>query len=86
MILACHACGLWGHKYRGERIGHDQSILAGKGEWSTDIIKSQTLGLQWSRYGLQNGRDRGIRWNMCLCAFLKRQAHMGGSDDTDQTN
>lgn len=71
MILACHACRLWEHKYRAGCIGHDQSIQAGKSEWSTDIIKSQTLGLQRSRYGLQNGRDRGVWWNMWPCASLK---------------
>lgn len=67
-----------GHKYRGERIGHDQSIRAGKGEWSADIIKSQTVGLQWSRYGLQNRR-----WNMCLRARVsERQDGVGVSGDT----
>lgn len=74
MILAGRACGLWEHKYRAGRIGHDQSILAGKSECSTDIIKRKTLGLQWSRYGLQNRADGGM---MERVRVSERPDHIG---------
>lgn len=70
MILACRACGLWEHKYRAGCIGHDQSMQAVKSKWSRDFIKRKTLGLQWSRYGLQNG-GRRVYDETCACAFLK---------------
>lgn len=77
MILACRACGLWEHKYRAGCTGHDQSIRAGKSEWSTDIIKRQTLGLQWSRYGLQNGGDTGCTTEHVHVSVSERQDHIG---------
>lgn len=81
MILACNACGLWEHKYRAGCIGHDQSIQAGKSEWSTDIIKSQTAGLHWIRYGLQNGRDRGVWWTRACAHFWKTRSYWMSDDN-----
>lgn len=76
----------WEHKYRAGCIGHDQSIRAGKSEWSTDIIKRQTLGLQWSRYGLQNAGAQGCTMEHVLVCISERQDHIGCQMIMDQTN
>lgn len=52
--------GLRERKHPARRIRHDQSMAAGeKSERGTDVIKSQTTGLQRRRCGLQKLRQVG---------------------------
>lgn len=56
-------------------IGHDQSIQAEKSERAQTLLKDTGITM-WSRYGLQNERDRAVQWNMyMLHSFTPSYVH-----------